>query len=118
MTERLQIDGRALRALRLQRGISRAELAAEAGISGELVRLIENGSRSRQTRPVAFTLARCLGCNASEFVVNMPAEAGRHRAAVERALAEAPAVSAETARAVRDLLISDAVRAHESRPAS
>jgi hypothetical protein len=49
---------------------------------------------------------------------NRRAAPARHRAAVERALAEAPAVSAETARAVRDLLISDAVRAHESRPAS
>jgi transcriptional regulator with XRE-family HTH domain len=115
MTERLVIDGRAFRDLRAARGIGRSELAAEAGISGELVRLIENGQRSRQTRPIILALARALGVKPAEFVVNMPPDSPRHRAAVERALAEAPAVDAETARAMRDLLAGYAVRAREER---
>jgi transcriptional regulator with XRE-family HTH domain len=115
MTERLAIDGRAFRDLRVARGIGRAEVAAEAGISGELVRLIENGTRGRQTRPIVYALARALGVKPAEFVVNMPPESSRHRAAVERALAEAPAVDAETARAMRDLLAGYAVRAREER---
>lgn len=115
MTERLEIDGRAFRALRVKRGIRQADLAAEAGISERLVGMIEAGTRSRQTRPIVYALARALGVKPAEFVVNMPPESGRHRAAVERAIAEAPDVDAETARAVRDLLAGYAVSAREAR---
>lgn len=115
MTERLQIDGRAFRVLRLERGMRQAEIAAEAGISEALVGLIENGTRARQTRPVVYALGRALGVAPAEFVVNMPPETGRHRAAVERALADAPPIDAEQARALRSLLAGYAARAKEDR---
>jgi transcriptional regulator with XRE-family HTH domain len=115
MTERLQIDGRAFRALRLKRGMRQAELAAEAGISERLVGMIEGGSRPTQARPIIYALARALGVTPAEFVVNMPPDPARHRAAVERALAEAPAVDAELSRAMRDLLAGYAARAKEDR---
>lgn len=115
MTERLQIDPRAFRDLRRARGISQAAVASEAGLSAALIGRIETGQRSRQARPAVLALARALGCSPAEFVVNYPPEAGRHRAAVERALAEAPAIDAEQARAIRSLLAGYAASAREER---
>jgi transcriptional regulator with XRE-family HTH domain len=91
------------------------DLAAEAGIARSHLAKIETGTRAPQARPIVYALARALGASPAEFVVNMPPESSRHRAAVERALAEAPAVDAETARAMRDLLAGYAVRAREER---
>jgi len=95
--------------------MTQADLAAEAGISRQLVDAIESGERARQTRPIVYALARALGVRPAEFVVNMPPESARHRAAVERALAEAPAVDAELSRAMRDLLAGYAIAAKEER---
>lgn len=104
MTERLQIEPGALIRARTKLGLTQAEVAVAAGVSRQLIGDLEKGKRAA-TGAVARAIAAALEVSPAEIVINYrPPETGRHRAAVERALAAAPPIDAEQARAIRSLL--------------
>jgi transcriptional regulator with XRE-family HTH domain len=56
----IEVDGAAIRARRVNKGVTITELAAGAGVSRSYVSKIERGHRARVSRPVLRQLAGAL----------------------------------------------------------